>query len=68
MSSGVLSARRGYLCPSVQYSGRLSCSGLWQVSGRSCTTLDEMVQLDLRHAWTRSLWTDLKILLATPAG
>jgi exopolysaccharide biosynthesis polyprenyl glycosylphosphotransferase len=43
-------------------------TGLWQVSGRSRTTFDEMVRLDLRYARTRSLWTDLKILLATPAA
>ncbi len=43
-------------------------TGLWQVSGRSRTTFDEMVRLDLRYAKTRSLWTDIKILLATPAA
>ena len=43
-------------------------SGLWQVSGRSRTTFDEMVRLDLRYARTRSLWIDIKILLATPAA
>ena len=41
-------------------------TGLWQVTGRSRTTFDEMVRLDLRYAKKRSLWTDLKILLATP--
>ena len=41
-------------------------TGLWQVSGRSRTTFDEMVRLDLRYARKRSLWTDIKILLATP--
>ena len=41
-------------------------TGLWQVSGRSRTTFDEMVRLDLRYAKSRSLWTDIKILLATP--
>lgn len=41
-------------------------TGLWQVTGRSRTTFDEMVRLDLRYARTRSLWTDIKILLATP--
>jgi lipopolysaccharide/colanic/teichoic acid biosynthesis glycosyltransferase len=41
-------------------------TGLWQVSGRSRTTFDEMVRLDLRYARSYSLWTDLKILLATP--
>jgi lipopolysaccharide/colanic/teichoic acid biosynthesis glycosyltransferase len=41
-------------------------TGLWQVEGRSRTTFDEMVRLDLRYARSRSIWTDLKILLATP--
>jgi lipopolysaccharide/colanic/teichoic acid biosynthesis glycosyltransferase len=41
-------------------------TGLWQVSGRSRTTFDQMVRLDLQYARTRSLWTDIKILLATP--
>jgi lipopolysaccharide/colanic/teichoic acid biosynthesis glycosyltransferase len=43
-------------------------TGLWQVTGRSRTTFDEMVRLDLRYARTQSLWTDIKILLATPAA
>ena len=41
-------------------------TGLWQVAGRSRTTFDEMVRLDLRYVRARSLWTDVKILLATP--
>jgi lipopolysaccharide/colanic/teichoic acid biosynthesis glycosyltransferase len=41
-------------------------TGLWQVNGRSRTTFDEMVRLDLRYAKARSLWTDVRILLATP--
>ena len=41
-------------------------TGLWQVTGRSRTTFDEMVRLDLRYARTYSVWTDLKILMATP--
>jgi lipopolysaccharide/colanic/teichoic acid biosynthesis glycosyltransferase len=41
-------------------------TGLWQVKGRSRTTFDEMVRLDLRYVRTRSLWTDIRILLATP--
>jgi len=43
-------------------------TGLWQVAGRSRTTFDEMVRLDLRYAKARSLSTDIKILLATPAA
>ncbi|HEX7072299.1 MAG TPA: sugar transferase [Rhodothermales bacterium] len=41
-------------------------TGLWQVTGRSRTTFDEMVRLDLRYVRASSLWTDIKILLATP--
>jgi lipopolysaccharide/colanic/teichoic acid biosynthesis glycosyltransferase len=41
-------------------------TGLWQVSGRSRTTFDEMVRLDLQYVRTCSLWTDFKILLTTP--
>jgi lipopolysaccharide/colanic/teichoic acid biosynthesis glycosyltransferase len=41
-------------------------TGLWQVHGRSRTTFDDMVRLDLRYARTCSLWLDLKILLKTP--
>jgi len=41
-------------------------TGLWQVTGRSRTTFDEMVRLDLRYARTHSVWTDIKILAATP--
>jgi exopolysaccharide biosynthesis polyprenyl glycosylphosphotransferase len=41
-------------------------TGLWQVYGRSRTTFDEMVRLDLRYARTWSLLLDLKILLQTP--
>ena len=43
-------------------------TGLWQVMGRSRTTFDQMVRLDLRYARTRSLWTDLWILFRTPAA
>jgi lipopolysaccharide/colanic/teichoic acid biosynthesis glycosyltransferase len=43
-------------------------TGLWQVSGRSRTTFDDMVRLDLRYARTCSLWTDIKILVATPTA
>ncbi len=43
-------------------------TGLWQVSGRSRVTFDEMVRLDLRYARTCSPWLDLKILARTPAA
>ena len=41
-------------------------TGLWQVHGRSKTTFDEMVRLDLRYSRTWSPMLDLKILLQTP--
>jgi lipopolysaccharide/colanic/teichoic acid biosynthesis glycosyltransferase len=41
-------------------------TGLWQVSGRSRVSFDDMVRLDLRYSQCWSLWLDLKILLHTP--
>jgi lipopolysaccharide/colanic/teichoic acid biosynthesis glycosyltransferase len=41
-------------------------TGLWQVSGRSRVTFDEMVRLDLRYARAWTPWMDIKILLRTP--
>jgi lipopolysaccharide/colanic/teichoic acid biosynthesis glycosyltransferase len=43
-------------------------TGLWQVEGRSRTTFDEMVRMDIKYANTRSVWVDLKIILQTPAA
>lgn len=40
-------------------------TGLWQVDGRSSTSFDDMVRLDLRYAGEWSLWLDFKILLKT---
>jgi exopolysaccharide biosynthesis polyprenyl glycosylphosphotransferase len=41
-------------------------TGLWQVKGRSSTTFDEMVRLDLQYARSHSVWLDVKILWSTP--
>jgi|Deesub1362A_J573_1020465.scaffolds.fasta_scaffold00004_234 lipopolysaccharide/colanic/teichoic acid biosynthesis glycosyltransferase len=41
-------------------------TGLWQVKGRSFTTFDEMVRLDLKYVREWSLWLDIKILFQTP--
>lgn len=41
-------------------------TGLWQVTGRSSTSFDEMVRLDLKYIHEWSLWLDFKILLLTP--
>jgi lipopolysaccharide/colanic/teichoic acid biosynthesis glycosyltransferase len=40
-------------------------TGLWQVEGRSSTSFDDMVRLDLRYINDQSLLLDLKILLKT---
>jgi lipopolysaccharide/colanic/teichoic acid biosynthesis glycosyltransferase len=40
-------------------------TGLWQVDGRSRTSFDDMVRLDLKYAQNWSLWLDIKILLKT---
>ena len=41
-------------------------SGLWQVSGRSDTSYDERVKLDMSYIDNWSLWQDIKILFKTP--
>ena len=43
-------------------------TGLWQVAGRSSTTFNEMVRLDVQYARNWTLWLDIKILLKTPAA
>jgi lipopolysaccharide/colanic/teichoic acid biosynthesis glycosyltransferase len=43
-------------------------TGLWQVKGRSKTTFDEMVRMDLNYIKIWSIWLDLKILLQTPGA
>ncbi|HEX4004986.1 MAG TPA: sugar transferase [Acidobacteriaceae bacterium] len=43
-------------------------TGLWQVTGRSRVTFDDMVRLDLQYAESWSPWLDLKILFRTPAA
>lgn len=40
-------------------------TGLWQVSGRSELSFDDMVRLDIEYIATWSLWRDVRILLAT---
>jgi lipopolysaccharide/colanic/teichoic acid biosynthesis glycosyltransferase len=47
---------------------RPGITGLWQISGRSRVTFDDMVRLDLHYARTWSPWMDIKILLRTPAA
>jgi len=40
-------------------------TGLWQVEGRSKTSFDDMVRMDIRYLQTWSIWLDLKILVKT---
>jgi len=40
-------------------------TGLWQVSGRSQVSFDEMIALDIEYARRRSFWFNVKIILRT---
>ena len=40
-------------------------TGLWQVSGRSLMSYDEMIDLDLEYVRTWSVPLDLRILMRT---
>jgi lipopolysaccharide/colanic/teichoic acid biosynthesis glycosyltransferase len=40
-------------------------TGLWQVSGRSDLSFDELVRLDFYYIETWSIWLDLTILART---
>jgi exopolysaccharide biosynthesis polyprenyl glycosylphosphotransferase len=48
------------------FSYKPGITGLWQVTGRSRMTFDEMVRVDLKYINEWSLWLDFKILLMTP--
>jgi exopolysaccharide biosynthesis polyprenyl glycosylphosphotransferase len=40
----------------------------WQIMGRSNLTFEQWIELDLKYIQEMSFWTDLKILLKTPAA
>ena len=46
---------------------RPGLTGLWQVKGRSTTTFQERVAMDVHYVRTRSFLKDLWIILQTPA-
>jgi len=46
--------------------GKPGITGLWQVSGRSTTTFNQMVRMDLKYTKEWSLWLDMKLILQTP--
>jgi exopolysaccharide production protein ExoY len=41
-------------------------TGLWQVSGKNKTTFNEMMEMDIKYARTKTLWLDLTIIVKTP--
>lgn len=41
-------------------------TGLWQVKGRSVTTFNDMVRMDIRYIGSASFWLDVKLILLTP--
>jgi len=43
-------------------------TGLWQVSGRSDLTFDDLVRLDFYYLENWSIWLDITILFKTPAA
>ena len=47
-------------------SAKPGITGLWQVQGRSRTTFDEMVRLDVQYVRSWTVWMDLRILFMTP--
>lgn len=49
----------------VYKSVRPGLTGSWQVNGRSDTTYEERVQLDVEYVENRTFWVDLKILVKT---
>jgi lipopolysaccharide/colanic/teichoic acid biosynthesis glycosyltransferase len=40
-------------------------TGLWQISGRSDLSFDDMVELDMSYLENWSLWLDIKTLIRT---
>lgn len=48
-----------------RFNAKAGITGLWQVSGRADTTFEEQMALDLKYVRERTLWMDIKIILAT---
>jgi len=49
----------------IRFNAPAGITGLWQISGRSDLSAEERIILDNYYALTRSLWSDLRILLVT---
>jgi lipopolysaccharide/colanic/teichoic acid biosynthesis glycosyltransferase len=50
---------------SARFAVKPGLTGLWQVSGRSELTLEQMVALDVEYVRRRSLWLNISILART---
>lgn len=49
----------------ARFAVRPGITGLWQVSGRSRLTLEQMIVLDIQYVRERSLWLNIKIMART---
>jgi lipopolysaccharide/colanic/teichoic acid biosynthesis glycosyltransferase len=49
----------------LRFSVKPGMTGLWQISGRSELTWEQMILLDEEYVRTRSFWTNVSILLRT---
>jgi lipopolysaccharide/colanic/teichoic acid biosynthesis glycosyltransferase len=49
----------------LRFTVRPGITGLWQVSGRSELTWEQMIELDLEYVRKRSFWFNVRILLKT---
>lgn len=51
-----------------RFAVRPGITGLWQVSGRSSLSLQEMLDLDVEYATSRTVSADIAILVRTPVA
>jgi len=49
----------------IRFDAPAGITGLWQISGRSDLSAEERIVLDSYYALTRSLWSDVRILMLT---
>jgi lipopolysaccharide/colanic/teichoic acid biosynthesis glycosyltransferase len=49
----------------VVFSVKPGLTGLWQVKGRSCTSYEERIAMDIEYLRRRSFWFDLQLLVRT---
>lgn len=66
----IVAAETSYFGPHllVVQAARPGLTGLWQVSGRSDTTYEQRVQLDVQYVRTRTMRSDVKIVGQTIAA